>query len=168
MSLTLQDLIKKLDLSPHPEGGYYKETYRSEGSIPQEALGAKYLGERSLSTGIYFLLTADNFSAFHRIHQDEMWHFYYGEPIRVHMIAPTGEYSFQDLGMDLTNGQVPQFVVPGGYWFASEVASKTGFGLVGCTVAPGFDFEDFELATRESLMDEFPEHEEVIRRLTRL
>lgn len=168
MSLTLQDLIKQLELSPHPEGGYYKETYRSEGSIPQEALGAEYSSERSHSTGIYFLLTADNFSAFHRIHQDEMWHFYYGEPIRVHMIAPTGEYSYQDLGMDFSNGQVPQFVVPGGYWFASEVSNNKGFGLVGCTVSPGFDFEDFELATRESLLDEFIEHEEVIRRLTRL
>ena len=163
----IKQLINKLNLQQHPEGGFYKETYRSEGVIPQSALTKEFSGDRNYSTGIYFLLTSDNFSAFHRIKQDEMWHYYEGSPLVVHMIDQKGNYSFKKIGLDLEDGQVPQFVVPKGVWFASEVSEPNSYSLVGCTVSPGFDFADFELADKNSLSDEFPDHSKIIQRLSR-
>lgn len=160
-------LIKILNLQKHPEGGYFKETYRSEGVIPSEVLSNDINGDRNYCTGIYFLLTSDNFSAFHRIKQDEMWHFYEGSPLMVHMIDKDGDYSFQKIGLDLEDGQVPQFVVPKGVWFASEVMKPDSYSLVGCTVAPGFNFADFELAKKDSLISKFPKYSKIIDRLTR-
>lgn len=163
----IQELVEQLELTEHPEGGFYKETYRSEGTIPQGELGKYFSGDRNYSTGIYFLLTSGNFSAFHRIKQDEMWHFYEGDPLIIHMIDEKGSYSSQVIGLDLSNGQVPQFVVPKDVWFASEVLDKGTYSLVGCTVSPGFDFEDFELADRETLSNKFPDHKNIIERMTR-
>jgi len=159
--------IEKLRLEPHPEGGYFRQTYRSNLVIPREALPEAFAGARAASTAIYFLLEGKNFSAFHRLHSDEMWHFYMGAPVRVHVIEPSGEYSMIALGNDPESGQVLQAVVPAGYWFASHVEDWTSFSLVGCTVAPGFDFADFEMAKREDLLARFPRHREVIERLTR-
>lgn len=161
------EIIEHLELNPHPEGGFFKETFRSKGSISQEELEEEYSGARSYSTAIYFLLTSDSFSAFHRIKQDEFWHHYDGQPINVHVITADGEYSCNVVGKNLANGQVPQFVVEGGSWFASEVHGSGDFSLVGCTVSPGFDFEDFEMADRTELVNEFPEYSEVITKLTR-
>jgi|TARA_R100001460_G_scaffold9453_1_gene22755 hypothetical protein len=110
----IEQLIDLLNLQKHPEGGYFKETYRSEGVIPSEVLKYGIDGDRNYCTGIYFLLTSDNFSAFHRIKQDEMWHYYEGSPLTVHMIDKEGNYSFQKIGSDFKDGQVPQFVVPKG------------------------------------------------------
>lgn len=163
----IQTIIKSLNLLPHPEGGYYKETYRSQESIAQSALPDKFNSERNYCTGIYFLLTSDNFSAFHRIKQDEMWHFYEGSALYVHIIDEAGKYSRVEVGMDLDNGQQPQFVVPAGSWFASSVKNKNSYSLVGCTVAPGFEFDDFELAKRDQLIKEYPAHEKQITLLTR-
>lgn len=162
----LKTIIDRLGLIPHPEGGFYKETYRSEGQISSSNL-TDYSGNRNFATCIYFLLTADNFSAWHKIKQDEIWHFYDGDPIRLHLLSPKGGYSQILIGRDFNHDQVPQFVVPGGHWFASEVMSPGSFSLVGCSVAPGFDFADFELAKRESLTTQFPQHQGIIRRLTR-
>ncbi len=163
----IEQLITTLNLQKHPEGGYFKESYRSEGVIPSEVLKDGIDGDRNYCTGIYFLLTSDNFSAFHRIKQDEMWHFYEGSPLIVHMIDKEGNYSFQKVGLDLENDQVPQFVVPKGVWFASEVMKPDSYSFVGCTVAPGFDFADFELAEKDSLISEFPKYSKIINRLTR-
>ena len=162
----IKELINSLELTKHPEGGFYKETYRSEGKIQQSVLSDKFSGDRNYSTGIYFLLTSDNFSAFHRIKQDEMWHFYEGSPLVVHMIDPQGNYSFQKIGLALEDEQVPQYVVPKGIWFASEVLDSDSYSFVGCTVSPGFDFDDFELADKKLLSDEFPKHLQIIDRLT--
>lgn len=167
MNSRIEELVHKLDLLPHPEGGFYKETYRSDGVIPQKELGDEFSGPRNYCTGIYFLLTEGNFSAFHKINQDEMWHFYEGDPLRVHMIDRTGTYTFQDIGLDLDAGQLPQCTVPAGVWFASEVANAGNYSLVGCTVSPGFDFDDFELPSRSKLIGLFPDHKEIISRLTR-
>jgi predicted cupin superfamily sugar epimerase len=163
-----KELVEKLNLEPHPEGGYYRETYRSSGIIPQNGLGAHYSGSRNYCTGIYFLLTNKNFSAFHKINQDEMWHFYEGSPLRIHMIDTKGDYMYQDIGTNLHIDEVPQFTVPAGVWFASEVVKGGNYSLVGCTVSPGFDFDDFVLATNKKLNKLFPKHKDIINRLTRL
>src|ERR1035437_2266489 len=115
----LDQIIRKLDLKPHPEGGFYRETYRSDGVINENSLSYGYHGERNLSTCIYFLLTSNAFSAFHRIRQDEIWHFYDGSPIELHSITQNGIYIKTVIGRDFDLGQVPQFVVPGGSWFAA-------------------------------------------------
>ncbi|WP_298898818.1 cupin domain-containing protein [uncultured Psychroserpens sp.] len=162
----IQQIIKQLELQPHPEGGYFKETYRSSGEIKNDSLGDNYNGQRNYSTCIYFLLTSDNFSALHRIKQDEIWHFYNGSPIRLHVISESGIHTEHLIGNDLNKGEVPQYIVPGGCWFAAEVIDKNAYSLVGCTVSPGFSFEDFELKSRTELMALFPDKETIITRLT--
>ena len=159
--------IKELDLQQHAEGGYFKETYRSSVTIDLKKVDNKLSGYRNLSTGIYFLIESGNFSAFHKIKSDEMWHFYSGDPLIVHMIDENGSYSAQIVGSDPENGEKLQFVVPANVWFASEVKKGGTFSLVGCTVSFGFDFEDFELADA-SLIKRFPQHQELISRLIRI
>jgi hypothetical protein len=166
MTDRIKEIIQRLKLRPHPEGGYFKETYRSKGEIDKNSLGLEFSGKRSYSTCIYFLLTSEKFSAFHRLRQDEIWHFYDGSPISLHIISPSGKYSNHLIGMNLENGQVPQFVVPGGSWFAAEIPENNQYSLIGCTVSPGFDFEDFELKSRAELTSMFPDHENIISRLT--
>jgi predicted cupin superfamily sugar epimerase len=159
--------IEKLRLEAHPEGGYFRQTYKAELVLPKAALPAGFTGARAASTAIYFLLEGKTFSAFHRLRSDEVWHFYAGEPLVVHVIEPEGEYSAIRLGLDLEAGQVPQAVVRAGSWFASHVADWNSFALVGCTVAPGFDFEDFELGVSAELAAKYPQHRELVERLTR-
>lgn len=159
--------IDKLQLVAHPEGGYYRETYRSELSIAREALPAQFTGARLVSTAIYFLLEGENFSAFHRLRSDELWHFYAGSPITVHVIEPDGARSEIKLGNDPEAGEVLQAVVKAGRWFASRVRDPQSFALAGCTVAPGFDFADFELGKRSELIRLYPQHRTLIEQLTR-
>jgi predicted cupin superfamily sugar epimerase len=161
-----QQIIDILELQPHPEGGYFKETYRSQSEISSENLGENYSSKRNFSTCIYFLLTSDKFSALHRIEQDEIWHFYDGSPIKLHMINSHGEHSFKIIGRNLEKGEIPQYIVPGGCWFAGEVVEPDSFSLIGCTVSPGFDFDDFELKSRSELTALFPDLKEVIAGLT--
>ncbi|MGB5943508.1 MAG: cupin domain-containing protein [Leeuwenhoekiella sp.] len=165
--MTAQQLIHILDLQEHPEGGFYRETYRSDGSIPASHLAKTIDGERNFSTCIYFLLTAEKFSAFHKINQDEIWHFYQGSPIKLHSISPNGKLESYIIGPDILNGEHPQLVVPAGCWFAAEVNQGGDFALMGCTVSPGFDFEDFQLAQREELSQMFPKHNGLIVQFTR-
>ena len=159
--------IKTLEMTPHPEGGYYKEIYRSQDIIQTTGLPQRYSSPRNTSTSIYFLLTGDNFSAFHRLKSDEIWHFYTGSSLTIYVIAEDGTYTAQKLGSDYENGEIFQFVVPANHWFASRCNDPEGFSLVGCMVAPGFDFADFEMAERESLIKAFPQHGEIISELTR-
>ncbi len=166
--MTLEEIIEHLKLEPHPEGGYFRETYRSEGIIPQTVLGKSFDGERNYSTAIYFLLTSDNFSAFHKVAQDEFWHFHIGAPIELHMINPKGEHSHIIIGNNMLNGETPQFVVPGGYWFAAQIMEQNSFALVSCTVSPGFDFADFDLAKRSELTKQFPQHSQLVEQFTRV
>jgi uncharacterized protein len=161
------EIIRNLRLIPHPEGGFYRETYRSPDEIEQDDLDEEFNGRRSFSSCIYFLLTSDSFSAFHKIRQDEIWHYYDGSPIRLHMIDGKGVYSDVIIGIEFIEGQVPQFVISAGTWFAAEVVNENDYTLLGCTVSPGFDFKDFTLAKRNDLMRSFPEHSDIIVRLTR-
>ncbi len=158
--------IDKLELTPHPEGGYFRQTYKSDLIIPGRALRG-FDGARSASTAIYFLLDGNNFSAFHRLRSDEIWHFYAGGSLVVHLISADGAHSEISLGNAADAGQVFQAVVRGGCWFASHVADGKGWALVGCTVAPGFEFDDFEMGKRDELSSHYPQHRELIRRLTR-
>ncbi len=156
-------LIERFGLQPHPEGGYFRETFRGEDKVVREAsLGAT----RSASTAIYYMLCDGAHSAWHRIRSDEVWHFYAGEPIDVHVIDVTGQLRTHRLGNALTHhNAVFQAVVPVGHWFAAELCDPAAFALVGCTVAPGFEFSEFELADVAALTKAYPQHEAVIRRL---
>ena len=165
--MTAQYLIDHLQLNPHPEGGFYKETYRSAGLIPKDALPS-FGGDRHYATAIYFLLQAGDFSAFHRIASDECWHFYEGGSLLIHVIDKHGNYSCGRLGRNLHRGESFQYVVPAGAWFASEPADGTAFSLVGCTVAPGFDFADFEMGKISELTENYPQHKGLLQRLCRL
>ena len=168
--MTAADYIKHLNLAPHPEGGYYRETYRATENIPNASLPPRFgptNGDRSFATAIYFLLPAGEYSAFHRIKSDEGWHFYAGGPIFIHVIEPTGRYTRLPLGPNLAEGETFQAVVPAGAWFASEPAPETAFALVGCTVAPGFDFADFQMAEAAALVQLCPEQGDLINRLCR-
>ena len=166
-ALTVFQLIKQFQLLPHPEGGYYKETYRSPEIIPDQILSRQFKGDRAYSTAIYFLLEKGNFSAFHRIESDEVWHFYAGQTLLVHIIHINGKFETIKLGNDIENGETFQYSVPARCWFASEPGADTDFSFVGCTVAPGFDFDDFELAKADELSRLYPQQEELIRRLCR-
>jgi predicted cupin superfamily sugar epimerase len=163
-------LIARLRLQPHPEGGYFRETYRAAELVAAVGLPARFGGARACSTAIYYLLEAGQRSRLHRIKSDEVWHFYAGDPLVVVELGADGALTETRLGLDLAGGAVPQHVVPAGTWFGAHPAAVPGggsrFSLVGCTVAPGFDFADFELARREALLAAFPQHREQVLRLT--
>ena len=164
----IEALINHYNLLPHPEGGFYRQTYEASEQILRDALPERFDGNRNFSTAIYFLLPHGNFSAFHRIKSDEVWHFYEGCALHIHVIHPNGDYECLKLGSNMNNGESYQLVVPANAWFASEPVGDAGsFALVGCTVAPGFDFADFELADAEKLVEQFPSHEQLIRQLSR-
>jgi predicted cupin superfamily sugar epimerase len=167
LAVTADQLVQRYTMQPHPEGGYYKETYRCMQTIPQQVLSRRFAGERNISTAIYFLLEQGNFSAFHKIKSDECWHFYAGGPMNVYVIHINGHLETIKLGSDISYAQTFQHVVPSGCWFASEPASNSTFSFVGCTVAPGFDFDDFELAKAADLIKVYPQHKELINRLCR-
>jgi predicted cupin superfamily sugar epimerase len=153
----LQQLINELGLQAHPEGGYYKETYRSAQTLDGQ--------DRQLLTSIYFLLTAENVSRFHRIKSDELWYFHAGSPLIVHTLSERG-HEQHHLGLDLSKGQQPFLWIPKDTIFGSSILEKEGYSLVSCAVAPGFDFRDFELFTAEQLLLKFAAHREIIERLT--
>lgn len=165
--MTVNQIIQSLELQPHPEGGYYKEVYRSEGFISETCLPDSFWGKRNISTSIYYLLQKDDFSAFHRIKSDEIWHYYFGGSLLLHLLHPDGSYQCKVLGSDITNGSTFQLVIPAGTWFAAEPAPGNDFTLAGCTVAPGFDFDDFELANKNELMQHYPNYQDLISRLCR-
>jgi uncharacterized protein len=167
MDDTIRRWVETLGLAPHPEGGFYRETYRAGLVLPESALEGSS-GPRSASTAIYFLVTAGSFSAFHRIASDELWHFHAGGALEIVTIDAHGARRDLHLGLDLDREERPQQVVRAGTWFGSRLArDDDGYSLVSCTVAPGFDFADFELARRDALSREHPMHAEIIAALTR-
>lgn len=160
------ELIKSLKLQPHPEGGFFSEVYRSDEVFSKSEGGAFPTG-RNYSTGIYYLLGSEDISCFHRIKSDEVWHHYEGSSITIHVIHEDGLYEALYLGKELSDQQQPQCVVPAGAWFGVTVDKPDHYVLCGCTVSPGFDFEDFEMADRRILMNKYSEHEKIIKALTR-
>jgi predicted cupin superfamily sugar epimerase len=159
--------IEKLNLIEHPEGGYFREIYRSEETIPGEHLPERFTGPRAFSTSIYYLLEGNDFSSFHRLRSDEIWHFYTGGSLTIYIINSQGVLSQIFLGPNFDIGEVFQAVVPAGCWFAAQPNHIRSFTLVGCTVAPGFDFADFELGGRGELIKKFPQHKTIIEKFTR-
>lgn len=160
------ELVRRLDLKQHPEGGFFSETYRSAERVMRDKNGGGSTETRSASTAIYYLLSDGAHSAWHRIKSDEVWHFYAGEPLHVHVLDKTGALVTHRLGNALTHADaVFQAVVPAGLWFAAECADPATFALVGCTVAPGFEFSEFELADVDALKARHPQHAALIERL---
>src|SRR5688500_12994972 len=158
--------IHHLGLLPHPEGGFYRETYRSNEFIPHEGLPERFPAARNFSTAIYFLLRSEDKSLFHRIKSDELWHFHYGYSLNIYTIIDN-VLNVHSLGPDLDKGESFQVAVPANCWFGAKVASPNGYALCSCTVAPGFDFDDFELAKKEALTKEFPQFATLISELTK-
>ncbi|MFN5418651.1 MAG: cupin domain-containing protein [Flavobacteriia bacterium] len=150
----INKIVKQLDLIPHPEGGFYRETYRSE----------EIKGKRNLITSIYFLLTSDQISHLHRIKSDEIWYYHAGSPLIVHILDAFGHHE-HIVGNDFEKGYLPQFLVPKNTIFGSTVLEKDSFSLVSCVVSPGFDFADFELFKKDELIEAYPMHKDIIEKL---
>jgi predicted cupin superfamily sugar epimerase len=165
MAATAEDLIQLYDMRPHPEGGFYTETYKAIGKITASTEQHKYKGERCFSTGIYYLLPAGSRSKLHRIASDEMWHFYLGGSMTIVELTPAGEVKETILGPNVHAGQKVQYVVPAGNWFGGFPNEGTGYSFVGCTVSPGFDFEDFEFGDKSKLLAQYPQNKTILERL---
>jgi predicted cupin superfamily sugar epimerase len=163
----VQKIIDQFELQPHPEGGWYRQTYKSREQIAAEVLPQRFSGDRTFSTAIYFLLEKGNFSAFHRIKSDECWHFYDGDPLLIYIIQQTGSLDVISLGRDFEKGELFQYVVPANCWFASRPAPGSEYSFAGCTVSPGFEFDDFELANATNLFNAYPKHKDLIQELSR-
>ncbi len=173
--------IRALGLRPHPEGGWFRETYRARETVHMAALPPRFGGARALGTCIYFLIERPQVSRLHRLRADEVWHLYAGGPLNLHLLLPDGEYRRLRLGAG-DEGDLPpavgvtgaaaaaigpfQAVVPAGCWFGASVDEPGTFALAGCTLAPGFDEADFELGEREALLARFPQHAALIMALT--
>nr|MBN2277748.1 cupin domain-containing protein [candidate division Zixibacteria bacterium] len=166
--MTAEDIIRRLNLRPlQREGGYYRETYRSETILPRIALTPELKTNKSLSTAIYYLLTPDTFSAIHRLPFDEIYHFYLGDPVRLLILNPGGSSEVITLGPDLAEEHQVQMVVPKNRWQGSRLAAGGRWALMGTTVAPGFDFTDYQAGIREKLLAEYPSQADLIVGLTR-
>jgi predicted cupin superfamily sugar epimerase len=165
MNVTASFWINQLHMVPHPEGGHYALSYRSDCILPHDAL-PHHQGSRAACTCIYFLLQEGEISALHRIASDEIWHFYAGGGLQVYEIKPEGQLNIHTLGAYPDLQMVFQSWVPAKSWFGAKVPIGMGYALVGCTVSPGFDFADFEMGDRHSLISQFPQHQEIIEKLT--
>lgn len=154
--MNAESYIQEFKLLPHPEGGFYKETFRDKRGFYQEAEFKSY------STLIYYLLRTGEISKFHSIPSDEIWHFYDGSPLELHTISPDGKYDIQILGREL---EFPNFqgFVPAGYLMAAKVQNPNSYSLIGCTVAPGFDFKELFFPSAKELKEMFPQHIEIIK-----
>jgi uncharacterized protein len=158
--------IQHLQLNKHIEGGWYCEAYRTALTFTKEQLPAAFGSERNACTHIYFLLEKKGYSAFHCIKSDELWHFYAGDPLTIYEIDGQGKIKERLLGNDIEKGQSLFCVIKGGHWFGSRVAEGGEYGLAGCTVAPGFDFTDFEMADKDVLTKRYPQYAELIDQMT--
>jgi hypothetical protein len=165
MTSTPKEWIKHLNLTVHPEGGYFSENYRNNNLISDVELTQKYTGKRNLSTSIYFLLEQGQVSKLHRLKSDEIWYFHHGAPIHVH-VFDKGQYSLFTMGTSFHLGQLLQLVIPAGTVFGAQVTSNGAFSILGCMVSPGFHFDDFELVPFEEMMVSYPNNGELIQKLT--
>lgn len=161
-----QRWIEELELEPHPEGGYFRETFVSSDEIPTDHLGRNYSGPRKAYTLIYYLLKSGQVSKFHRLKSDEIWLYHAGSTLDIHVLDTDGNYEIKKLGPALENGESFQHIIKPGNWFGASVARENSYCLVSCFVSPGFDFADFEMAFADSLLQSYPQHREIISNLT--
>jgi len=166
MNKKAKEYIKKLQLKPHPEGGYYKELYRAGELILPDHLPTRFKSSRTFSTSIYFLLEGKQISTFHRLKADELWHFYDGSTLIIYIIDESGELRKLKLGSNVEDGEMFQVQIKNNNWFGAELLDKSSYALIGCTVSPGFEFEDFELGDKIELSKKYPEHKNIILKLT--
>jgi uncharacterized protein len=159
--------IRHLRLAPHPEGGHYRETYRAADLLEVADDSPERGSTRSLATAIYFLLEGADFSAFHRLAADELWHFHAGSALLLVAIDGTGRLRSFTLGHDVERDETPQVRVKAGWWYAARLEAPDSYALVSCTVSPGFEFQDWELGHRQDLEAKFPQHARLIGELTR-
>lgn len=159
--------IKALNLQPHPEGGFYKETYKSNERFQSSSLPSRYNDSRPFGTSIIFLITSQNFSSFHQLKSDEVWHFYDGSALALYLISNEGKLETHVLGKNVDRGESLQVLMPHSHWFAGEVAQPESYALVGCTVFPGFEYDDLILGSKKTLCEKYPKHRALITRLTR-
>ena len=165
--LTADQIIALFNLKPHPEeGGYFAETYRSSETLSEKALPSRYEGIRSFGTAIYYLLTPETFSAIHRLQSDEIFHFYFGDPVEMLQLRPDGSGKVITIGSDILNGMQPQVVVPRGAWQGAKLSKDGRFALLGTTVSPGFEWVDYESGRRDQLLKSYPQFREWIIALT--
>ena len=166
MNKEAEKIIKALNLSQHPEGGYYREIYRSE-FLTGQANQLEFKEKRNLATSIYFLLQEKQVSHFHQLTSDEIWYFHAGCSVKIYTIDKVGNLKISKLGADIAREEKPQIIIPAGVIFGAEITDKESFALIGCLVAPGFEFKDFRLFTRKELLDMFVQHTEIIYKLTK-
>lgn len=164
--MNVDQIVSELDMQPHPEGGFFKETFRSTGTIGGTTNG-DFPNGRHYATAIYYLLVSGDKSVFHRIKSDETWHHYYGGTLEIVELHADGKIHRIRLGKNILEGELLQYTVPAGVWFGARPIQEDTFVLAGCTVAPGFDFKDFEMADRQSLLSEFPDMQMVIEEYTK-
>jgi uncharacterized protein len=162
----IPQIIEKLNMQEHTEGGWFLEVYRSNIELNHSALPEQYKSNRNLATSIYYAISSDNPSRFHRLNSDEFWHFHLGSQVNIHTITRQGEYKIIKLGNNILSGEQPFALIPAGVWFGATVSENDSYSLVGCTVVPGFEYEDFEKAKQEDLIKLFPQHSEIIKQLT--
>lgn len=162
---SIEDVISLLQLEPHIEGGWFKEVYRHSTVVRETSLGSGYSGPRNLATSIYFLLESGQKSRLHRLVSDEIWFFHAGNPLLIHTINQAGDYSGHLLGVAVSEGHLPQILIPAGTIFGAETMGEDGFTLMSCVVSPGFDYHDFTLFGVDDLLLQFPQHKELILRM---
>ncbi len=160
------EIINNLNLAPHPEGGYFREVYRSEDKIRRDSLPERYNSDRIFSTSIYFLLEGEQVSRFHRLRSDEIWYYHSGSSALIYIIEENGHLVKKRIGRNISAGDEFQVIIRRNSWFAAEVEDNSSYLLAGCLVSPGFEFADFELGERDTLLDSFPGYSELIRRFT--
>jgi len=161
--MTADQVIHLLSLKPHPEeGGYFKETYRSDEQIPQKGLPDRYQGSRCYGTAIYYLLTPETFSAIHRLRSDEIFHFYWGDPVEMLQLCPDGSGRVLVLGFDISKGMRPQVLVPKNVWQGARLLQGGKWALLGTTVSPGFELRDYDSGQRDELISSYPKFRDFI------
>jgi len=167
MKPTMEVIIEKLELIEHPEGGYFREIYRSDEITNKNALPGRYDTERCFSTSIYYLLCGNQTSNFHKLKSDEIWYHQLGSNLIIHCLSELNGYEMIKLGNSFSKNIFPQIVIKKGTWFAAEVENKNSFSLIGCNVAPGFEYSDFELAEKDFLKSQYPDFEMLIEKFTK-
>ena len=167
MERSAQYWIERLNLSEHPEGGFFAPAFRAPEQIGRDGLPERFTGNRAMVSSIYYLLKKGQFSVFHRLRSVEIWNFFEGDPLTIYVLDPSGSMNQKRLGPNFDRGESYQAAIEAGNWFAAEHRGPGEFSLVGCTVAPGFEYEDLEIAGRAQLQAKYPQHTEIIERLTR-